>query len=69
MFIPAPARPPKIDVNNLVKISSLESWAQLAFEGTDRLNRIQSHVFDSAYNTYENLLICAPTGAGKTKKY
>lgn len=31
-----------------------------------RLNRIQSLVFETAYNTNENLLICAPTGAGKT---
>ena len=31
-----------------------------------RLNRIQSIVFDAAYNTNENLLISAPTGAGKT---
>lgn len=30
------------------------------------LNRIQSVVFDTAYTTNENLLICAPTGAGKT---
>lgn len=30
------------------------------------LNRIQSVVFETAYNTNENLLICAPTGAGKT---
>lgn len=30
------------------------------------LNRIQSVVFNTAYNTNENLLICAPTGAGKT---
>jgi len=30
------------------------------------LNRIQSIVFDAAYNTNENLLVCAPTGAGKT---
>ena len=30
------------------------------------LNRIQSVVFESAYHTNENLLICAPTGAGKT---
>lgn len=30
------------------------------------LNRIQSIVYDCAYNTNENLLICAPTGAGKT---
>ena len=30
------------------------------------LNRIQSIVFDTAYFTSENLLISAPTGAGKT---
>ena len=31
-----------------------------------QLNTIQSCVFDKAYHTTENLLICAPTGAGKT---
>ncbi len=40
--------------------------AQLVFKGMKRLNRIQSIVFETAYNTNENLLICAPTGAGKT---
>ena len=35
-------------------------------QGTKRLNRIQSIVYESAYKTNENLLICAPTGAGKT---
>uniref|UniRef100_A0A8C7XEW1 Activating signal cointegrator 1 complex subunit 3 n=1 Tax=Oryzias sinensis TaxID=183150 RepID=A0A8C7XEW1_9TELE len=35
-------------------------------EGMKRLNRIQSIVFETAYNSNENLLICAPTGAGKT---
>jgi len=30
------------------------------------LNRIQSVVFDTAYKSNENLLVCAPTGAGKT---
>lgn len=39
---------------------------QLVFKGLKRLNRIQSMVFETAYNTNENLLICAPTGAGKT---
>jgi len=37
-----------------------------AFKGTKKLNLIQSVVFEAAYNTNENLLICAPTGAGKT---
>ena len=31
-----------------------------------QLNTIQSRVFETAYSTNENLLICAPTGAGKT---
>nr|CAD7458407.1 unnamed protein product [Timema tahoe] len=39
---------------------------QMAFHGVKSLNRIQSVVFDTAYHTNENLLICAPTGAGKT---
>jgi hypothetical protein len=30
------------------------------------LNRIQSEVFEAAYHSNNNLLICAPTGAGKT---
>lgn len=39
---------------------------QKAFHGIINLNRIQTIVFDAAYNTNENLLVCAPTGAGKT---
>ncbi|KAF3840310.1 hypothetical protein F7725_019027 [Dissostichus mawsoni] len=49
-----------------VFISELDEIAQLVFKGMKRLNRIQSLVFETAYNTNENLLICAPTGAGKT---
>ena len=39
---------------------------QMVFQGMKNLNRIQSVVFDTAYRTNENLLVCAPTGAGKT---
>uniref|UniRef100_A0AAQ5YS41 Activating signal cointegrator 1 complex subunit 3 n=1 Tax=Amphiprion ocellaris TaxID=80972 RepID=A0AAQ5YS41_AMPOC len=49
-----------------VFISELDEIGQLVFKGMKRLNRIQSMVFQTAYNTNENLLICAPTGAGKT---
>lgn len=49
-----------------VSISSLDEIGQMAFSGMKALNKIQSIVFDAAYNTNENLLICAPTGAGKT---
>ena len=47
-----------------IQVSSLESWAQLAFEGTKKLNTIQSLVYPTAYNSAENTLVCAPTGAG-----
>ena len=30
------------------------------------LNTIQGVVFDHAFNSNDNMLICAPTGAGKT---
>uniref|UniRef100_A0A914CEE6 Activating signal cointegrator 1 complex subunit 3 n=1 Tax=Acrobeloides nanus TaxID=290746 RepID=A0A914CEE6_9BILA len=51
---------------NKIKTKTLDPHGRLAFEGTEELNTIQSIVFEQAYNTLENLLICAPTGAGKT---
>lgn len=56
--------PPKEETPIL--ISSLDEIGKMGFQGVKRLNRIQSIVFDAAYNTNENLLISAPTGAGKT---
>lgn len=64
--IPISEKPPTNVGSNLVEISSLSKIGQLGFEGVKRLNRIQSVVFGAAYHTNENLLICAPTGAGKT---
>ena len=49
-----------------IKVSQLDEVGQIAFRNTKSLNRIQSIVFESAYNSNENLLICAPTGAGNT---
>ncbi|KAK2558441.1 U5 small nuclear ribonucleoprotein 200 kDa helicase [Acropora cervicornis] len=49
-----------------VPITSLPKFAQPAFEGYDALNRIQSRLCNSALSSDENLLLCAPTGAGKT---
>ncbi|KAJ3669612.1 hypothetical protein LUZ60_011562 [Juncus effusus] len=46
--------------------SDLPVWARSAFEGMKQLNRVQSRVYDSAFNHVHNLLLCAPTGAGKT---
>lgn len=44
----------------------MPEWAWDAFSGMKQLNRIQSRVYDTALFSSENLLICAPTGAGKT---
>ena len=62
--IPAPKR--KGQGDNLIAISSLPEWAQPAFAGMTTLNTIQSRVCDTALNTAHNILMCAPTGAGKT---
>eukprot|EP00611_Tribonema_gayanum_P026985 TRINITY_DN6549_c0_g3_i1.p1 TRINITY_DN6549_c0_g3~~TRINITY_DN6549_c0_g3_i1.p1 ORF type:complete len:2065 (-),score=717.17 TRINITY_DN6549_c0_g3_i1:1631-7681(-) len=50
----------------LVPIADLPAWTQPAFTGMDKLNRIQSRMKDAALNGGDNLLLCAPTGAGKT---
>ncbi|KNC55280.1 U5 small nuclear ribonucleoprotein helicase [Thecamonas trahens ATCC 50062] len=69
IIIPAPA-PPQVDANALVPIASLPEWVRPCFPGMTSLNRIQSKVYPTAFNNESpaggNLLICAPTGAGKT---
>lgn len=50
----------------LVEISDMDGLCRGTFKGIKALNRMQSLVYPVAYNTSENMLICAPTGAGKT---
>ncbi|KAJ5354886.1 hypothetical protein N7541_005930 [Penicillium brevicompactum] len=50
----------------LVQISEMDGLCQGTFKGYKTLNRMQSLLYDVAYKTSENMLICAPTGAGKT---
>lgn len=50
----------------LIDIKELDDFAQAAFHGYKSLNRIQSRIFQTVYYTNENVLVCAPTGAGKT---
>ncbi|KAH3679937.1 hypothetical protein WICMUC_000680 [Wickerhamomyces mucosus] len=49
-----------------VYIQDLDFLCQGTFKGYTELNRMQSLVYPVAYNTNENMLVCAPTGAGKT---
>lgn len=50
----------------LVEISEMDGLCKRTFRGYKTLNRMQSLVYPIAYQTSENMLICAPTGAGKT---
>uniref|UniRef100_V5HTE9 U5 small nuclear ribonucleoprotein 200 kDa helicase n=2 Tax=Ixodes ricinus TaxID=34613 RepID=V5HTE9_IXORI len=51
---------------SLISVDKLPKYSQPAFEGFRSLNRIQSRLHKAALETDENLLLCAPTGAGKT---
>ncbi|CAF0840833.1 unnamed protein product [Adineta steineri] len=50
----------------LFPIKNLPKYAQPAFEGYTNLNRIQSRMVKATLEADENILLCAPTGAGKT---
>lgn len=55
-----------MDKGALVPIAEFPEWAQSAFQGFRSLNPVQSKIFPKAFHSNENLLVCAPTGAGKT---
>ncbi|CCH61478.1 hypothetical protein TBLA_0E04240 [Henningerozyma blattae CBS 6284] len=66
IHIPPPSRPAiKFD---LIPITELPEWAKKAFPSNEShtLNTIQSKIYPTAFNSDSNILLCAPTGAGKT---
>jgi pre-mRNA-splicing helicase BRR2 len=66
IHIPA-AKTPAFDRDErLISVSEMPKWAQPAFERVKQLNRVQSRLYHAALFTHENLLLCAPTGSGKT---
>ena len=64
--VPAPKKRGLTAGEKLVAITDLPGWAQPAFEGMTSLNAVQSRVYETALHTAHNILLCAPTGAGKT---
>jgi pre-mRNA-splicing helicase BRR2 len=66
VFVPAMKPKPFDKDEKLVKITDMPEWAQATFAGYKTLNRVQSRLYPTAFGTDENLLLCAPTGAGKT---
>lgn len=66
IFVPAARHKPK-DQDKLIPIQSMPQWTHKAFPSDMKnLNAIQSKLYNSAFKSDENLLVCAPTGAGKT---
>ncbi|KAJ3766130.1 pre-mRNA splicing factor, partial [Lentinula raphanica] len=65
VHVPAAKSRYSTTVDELVPITSLPPWAQAAFT-VPNLNRVQSKLFPVAFGTDEPILLCAPTGAGKT---
>ncbi|KAG9124852.1 DEIH-box ATPase [Ceratobasidium sp. 392] len=65
IHIPKPKPRPAIP-GDLVEISRLPTWAHDAFSGMPTPNRIQSRLYPVAFGQDDIILLCAPTGAGKT---
>jgi pre-mRNA-splicing helicase BRR2 len=53
----------------LISISELPKWTHSAFQGMEKLNRVQSKMCNVALQSSENLLLCAPTGAGERSHF
>ncbi|CAM9002212.1 unnamed protein product [Rhodiola kirilowii] len=66
VHVPALKPKPLGSDEKIVSITSMPDWAQPAFEGMTKLNRVQSRVYETALFSADNILLCAPTGAGKT---
>lgn len=65
--IHVPAPKPKRDPNERnLPTSELPDWARQGFGSAKELNRIQTKCYPTAFNDDGNMLICAPTGSGKT---
>ncbi|KAL1410863.1 putative steryl acetyl hydrolase mug81 [Vanrija albida] len=64
--VPPPTAVPPKATEKPVLIRSLPPLARGCFPGYTSLNRMQSVVHPIAMGTNENMLVCAPTGAGKT---
>ncbi|CAK9298582.1 unnamed protein product [Gordionus sp. m RMFG-2023] len=66
VHVPALKPKPFGEKEVLVQVDKLPKYVQPAFKGFKSLNRIQSKVAETVLETDLNILLCAPTGAGKT---
>ena len=66
IHVPAPKRVSADQAQEIPLNQALPDWARIGFGTAPRLNRIQSKCFPTAFKEDGNMLICAPTGSGKT---
>ena len=65
IHVPAPKSRRDAGERN-IPTTELPEWARQGFGNSKELNRIQTKCFPTAFNEDSNMLICAPTGSGKT---
>ncbi|CAH0553226.1 unnamed protein product [Brassicogethes aeneus] len=66
VHVPALKQKPFGDNEKLQPVEDLPKYIQPVFDGFKTLNRIQSRLYKATIESDENILLCAPTGAGKT---
>ncbi|KAJ2595779.1 activating signal cointegrator 1 complex subunit 3 [Coemansia sp. RSA 1721] len=64
--IPVPKAAPRRETEAPIMIEDMDPLCRYTFRKYTSLNRIQSIIYPTAYGTNENILLSAPTGAGKT---
>ena len=65
IHVPAPKAKRDAGEKNM-PTTELPEWARQGFGSAKELNRIQTKCYPSAFKDDGNMLICAPTGSGKT---
>ena len=66
IHVPAPKVRKDANEPKNIPVSEMPAWAREPFKSAKELNRIQTRCFPTAFNDDGNMLICAPTGSGKT---
>ncbi|PBJ73680.1 ATP-dependent RNA helicase [Trypanosoma cruzi cruzi] len=66
IHVPPPTQKVMPMTERVCVATSLPEWTHAAFQTVTHLNAIQTTLFRTAFYTSQNMLVCAPTGAGKT---
>ena len=67
IHVPAPKRHKDFAGERAEMLASeLPDWSRPGFGSSAKLNRIQTKCFPAAFQNDGNMLVCAPTGSGKT---